>query len=270
MLDVDGPLSDPTARRSTSAAVRDGVAELALRGWLIAFNTGRALSSVRRMVLDPWSAELAPEARAALLEVLVVSCEKGAVMASDFAGPAGATSWVDPSLRVPQAVNDALRRLVAERFADVMMVDDAKQTMVSIEMLPELDGGIARYRAAQAAILPHVAAIVAAADGPRLQIEATIIAVDVERGGPTGVSKALGARRIVEAYGHQGLEVSRAVTIGDSASDVAMAVELRSVCGDVRHVHVGAEPVPSRGSRVEMAPSPYEAGTSWAVEGLLG
>jgi phosphoserine phosphatase len=71
--------------------------------------------------------------------------------------------------------------------------------------------------------------------GLDLEIDATTIATDIQ---DRRAGKDLGARRVVDWLARRGLMPEHFVTMGDSQSDVAMAVELQDK-HRVDFVHVG-------------------------------
>ncbi|MGY1833361.1 hypothetical protein ACI8AA_23340 [Geodermatophilus sp. SYSU D01180] len=242
LLDVDGPVASPVTRTVAPALLEDLRALLAA-GVPVVLNTGRSAEFVGERVLRPLAdAGLPGGAR------LHAVCEKGGVWTS--AGPDGAGGvHVDPALAVPAVCRALLADLVGDGYGDAMFTDDTKRTMATVEARTDVPAAVyaERQRAFDADLL---AGLVAAGLGVRLggrdhpdaegrtpwRIDPSVIATDVES---VRAGKALGARRALELLRADGPLPRAWHTVGDSATDYAMADHLHGLGYDVVHVDVG-------------------------------
>ncbi len=127
LLDVDGPIASPVSRTVAVESIGRDLVLMANRGIPVIFNTGRSDTFIAEQVV--------PVLRAAGLEpatpVYTVS-EKGAVWAEVTPEGLGEVS-VDAELKLPEALSEEVRQLVAERFSGLMFFDETKRAMVSVE-----------------------------------------------------------------------------------------------------------------------------------------
>jgi hypothetical protein len=239
-LDVDGPVSDPERKRVTRPRVLD---ELVLRlehGEPVILNTGRSLAWVLDHVVAPLRqrclvAGLDPDAL--MRDRFAVVGEKGGALATYRADGALVLEH-DRRLAVPLEVRAAVARLVESGHGAAMFVDAGKETMVSVEMADGLD--VATYRPAQAAFTAELTALLddLGMGGGQVRVDATRIAVDVQH---PRAGKALGAERGLAWLRSRGVRATRAVCVGDSASDIEMADATHAAGLATEFVFVGAD-----------------------------
>lgn len=274
LLDVDGPIASPVSRTIANPSIVADLLDLASQGVPIVFNTGRSDAFIREQVAAPLIAGgLTAGARVHAI------CEKGAVWCSigpDFDDGVSHVQ-VDDALALPQAFRDAMRQLVADRFADMMFFDETKRAMVSLEQRTDVDN--ADYRAVQPAFdALAVEALVtrgfrvqredtifgAGGGDPVWRVDPTIISTDIEsiRSG-----KDLGAERALELLAADGALPRAWRTMGDSRSDYAMSDWLHRQGFDVAHVDVRPEDgIPKKPYPVLTAPDGVihdDAGAAW-------
>lgn len=243
LLDVDGPVADPSTRTVAAKLLAD-VLSLLAAGVPVVLNTGRSVDYVREHVLAPLTERgLPPGSR------LHAVCEKGAVWTS----PAdGGVVHEDAALRVPDAGRDLLEALVRDGYGETMFVDRTKRVMVTAEARTDLpDRAFPARQEAFAADL--LAGLRAAGLGVRLRdqrwpdadgrcpwrIDPSVIATDLES---DDSGKALGAHRALRLLADDGPLPHTWHTVGDSRSDYAMADHLHEAGYDVTHVDVGPRP----------------------------
>ena len=242
LLDVDGPIASPVTRTIATPSIITDLVTLAGANVPIAFVTGRSVAFIRDQVVVPLVAAGLPETMR-----MYGVCEKGAVWFPITASGIGEVI-VDHSVALPAAAVDALRALVADRFADTMFFDETKQAMVSVEQRTDTDHAV--YQAA--AVVFNEAAfsvltglglgvrfgdrVVADADGAvPFRIDPTIISTDIES---VTLDKDRGAERALAFFAESGPLPSVWRSVGDSRSDYLMADHLHAAGYDVSHVDV--------------------------------
>ncbi|MDI3329398.1 MAG: haloacid dehalogenase [Micrococcus sp.] len=261
LLDVDGPIASPETR-SVPEAILTALVALARRGDPVVFNTGRSAEFVVRHLAEPLRrAGLPAGAR------FHAVCEKGAVRFSfadlpdgglpDVGGRAGVPDWlrVDEGMRVPEATESTLARLVQEEFSSTMFYDDTKLAMFSAEM--NVGESLERYQPEQSRFEDRAREQLEA-DGlvEQFQVDPTIISSDVEH---RSSGKDLGASRSWDLVTADGELPVRWFTCGDSRTDYAMADWLHGHGAGVTHVDAR----PSDG----IPPTPYPVLTSKELSG---
>lgn len=250
LLDVDGPVASPVTR-TVAAPLLDDLHALLAAGIPVVLNTGRSDAFVAGQVIAPLADRGLPAAAR-----LHAVCEKGGVWAS--AEPAGlGPVQVDDALIVPPVCGEALRRLVDDGAGAAMFVDTTKRSMATVEARTDVPAGV-YARAQQAFDADLLAALAAAGLGVVLRaagvpdadgrtpwrIDPSVIATDVQS---TAAGKDLGARRALALLSADGELPLAWETVGDSATDYAMADQLHALGHRVRHVDVRPTgPLPRR------------------------
>lgn len=227
LLDVDGPIASPVSRRVAVESIGRDLALMANAGIPVIFNTGRSDAFIAEQVV--------PVLRAAGLEpatpVYTVS-EKGAVWAEVSPEGLGEVS-VDAELKLPDALSEDVRELVAERFSELMFFDETKRAMVSVEQHVHVPSE--RYLRAQEEFDAAVPALLKKHGLEEVRIDPTIISTDVEH---QRLGKDLGASRSLELLAERDIHPQAWYTMGDSRTDYAMADWLHEQGHTVRHVDV--------------------------------
>ncbi|MPQ99633.1 hypothetical protein GB931_17255 [Modestobacter sp. I12A-02628] len=259
LLDVDGPLASPVTRSLSAPGLVADLVTLLAAGVPVVLNTGRSADFVAEQVVAPLLAAGLP-AGARLHAV----CEKGAVWAT--AGPGGlGPVHVDPGLAVPAVGTAVVTALLDGEYGGVGFLDRSKRSMVTVEARTDLEPGA--FTVAQPFLCRDLlAGLREAGLGVRLdeadhpdaegrvpwRIDPSVIATDVES---TRTGKDLGARRALELLAADGDLPTRWHTMGDSATDYAMADQLHALGHDVVHVDVRPAGTPAeRPYRVHTLP----------------
>lgn len=239
LLDVDGPVASPDSRTVRPAIISD-LLTLARSGWPVVFNTGRSDAFIRSEVMEPMLAAGIEDG-----VVFHAVCEKGAVWFSFDRNGAGNLN-IDRDLAISPAFGDAVRGLVAQKYAAHMFFDETKHAMVSVEQHVDVDN--ADYRAEQESFDADVLQLMEhhnmgvcrlshhapdSDDNVDFRIDPTIISTDIES---IRLGKDLGAERALELLGTAAPRVWR--TVGDSRTDYAMADYLHLNGFEVAHVDV--------------------------------
>ncbi len=248
LLDVDGPIASPVSRTIGIDSITRDLTALANAGVPIVFNTGRSDAFIRDQVVKPMlAAGLDPNAR------VYGICEKGAVWFGITMTLFDGIN-VDESVRLPDAVMDALRALVEDDYSDTMFWDDTKLAMASIEQRTDVSSddfkeAQKRFDSDAFELLErHGVGVMhgerRSGDEITTRVDTTIISTDIES---VTLGKDLGARRALELLAESGGVPTLWRTVGDSRSDYAMADYLHEHGYDVAHVDVRpAEGVPEK------------------------
>ncbi len=227
LLDVDGPIASPVSRTVAVESIGWDLVSMANRGIPVIFNTGRSDAFIAEQVV--------PVLRSAGLEPATPVCtvsEKGAVWAEVTREGLGEVT-VDADLRLPDALSEDVRSLVAERFAELMFFDETKRAMVSVEQHVEVPSE--RYREAQQEFDALLPALLKRHGLDQVRIDPTIISTDVEH---ERLGKDLGAERSLRLLEARGISPQAWYTMGDSRTDYAMADWLHRQGHTVSHVDV--------------------------------
>lgn len=227
LLDVDGPIASPVSRTVAVPSIAQDLSAMANRGIPVIFNTGRSDSFISEQVV--------PVLRKAGLEaaapVYTVS-EKGAVWAEVTPEGLGDLT-VDSELKLPDVLSEDVRRLVEDRFADLMFFDETKRAMVSVEQRLEVSSE--EYLRAQKEFDAALPALLEKHGLDQARIDPTIISTDVEH---ERVGKDLGAERSLKLLAERDIRPQAWYTMGDSRTDYAMAGWLHEQGHTVSHVDV--------------------------------
>src|SRR5680860_745132 len=187
LLDVDGPIASPVTRSIATPSILSDLILLSGANVPIAFITGRSAAFIRDEVVAPLVAAGLPDDFR-----MYGVCEKGAEWFPISATGMGEVQ-VDEGVALPADAVAALRRLVADSYADTMFFDETKQAMVSVEQ--RTDVGSDEYHAAQTSFdLAAFALLTGHGLGVRLgdkeapdsagqvpfRIDPTIISTDIE------------------------------------------------------------------------------------------
>jgi hypothetical protein len=254
IFDIDGPVTDPASRKIEHPEILDLTLDFITRRGYVAYNTGRASVIAHQRVISP----LLARARARGINPEFVSrhvsvfAEKGAVTSFWDDGPGRWNHRIDPATVVPAGLRDEVVDLLGSdpEFQNYIFFDSDKETMVSVEMrhqtsertpvpvTPSIFKPVAERFAAEIRQLARERGY------DDLEVDRSTIAVDIQC---RGVGKDLGTRLAFDWLHDLDERVKRVHCFGDSASDVAMAVEAYSMmsrwfadAGErVVYVHVG-------------------------------
>lgn len=243
LVDLDGPLANPTARTVIEPTIFPSIRALLLAGLPVVINTGRSAQYVLDHVITPMKAfgDLPKTG-------FYVVCEQGAVWFPVVEGQEQALQ-VDTSIAVPDPFAQAVMAMAAERFSDTMFIDHTKLAMVSVEQRLDVSHELyvvgQRQFVEQTVKIGEVMGLPVIVGLPRpvdpvgtIRVHPTIISTDVE---PAAVGKDLGAQRAWAMLERDGLLPKAWRCVGDSPSDILMADWLYQQGQSVRHLDVSLE-----------------------------
>jgi hypothetical protein len=244
LLDVDGPVASPVARRIVEPSILPDLVTLASAGIPIAFITGRSAVFVREEV----AARLVEAGLPDGAPVFAVM-EKGGAWAPITAAGLGDVE-LDAALAIPADVTEAVHALARAEFAHAMEVDEGKHVMISLEARADIPHE--EYWPAQGDFQERVWQLLVDRGlglryGERVQadtrgevpwrIDPTIISTDVES---VLLDKDRGAARALEWFASHGVTAPRWYSAGDSRSDYLMADHVHA--DGLEAVHVDVRP----------------------------
>jgi hypothetical protein len=257
LLDVDGVITDLSAKRITEVAVLDELLALMAHGDHVVLNTGRSLGWVDDRVTGPlWqrACQLGLDPAELFADHFAVIGEKGACMTT-FDRSGGSRNVVR-SERLPSVCAKIAQDLVESRYSGLMAYDSSKRTMVSVEMADGAD--IDLFVAARdelASLLEEQLSALCLDDA--VVVDRTAIAVDVQR---RDVGKGLGAMLGVHWLNDRDARVRLIYCAGDSPSDLEMATYLYSLRLTTAFEYLGTEPLPATPTPVVHHEPPGPAG----------
>lgn len=210
VFDLDGVITHPSDSSVDPDAVQH-IHNLLEQGRFVAVNTGRSYQWVETNLLHT----LESLGSSAAFDHLFVACEKGGE----------SVKWIDGTF-VPQPsrfalteeVRDQCRQLFESNKARMgtMFWDTTKQTMATIEKLPEAD--LAQFKQEREFLVARLRETFAGQD---VKVDATTVATDIES---PHAGKHAGAELVYEwVAGHLGTENLEFISFGDSKSDYEMA-----------------------------------------------
>lgn len=189
LFDVDGVITDPAEKRVTQDGLIEAIAERLESGDIVTLNTGRSISWLEEKGIFA-GLEGSIKDKGKLSNFFAVG-EKGGTWQMYEDG-----KWithVDESIRVPQDLQDKIRRLIEEQYSDLMFYDKSKLTMISTEMI---DGRkVSEYFERQKDLVEEMNRILldSAYQDLNLRVDPTTIATDIQN---SHVGKHLGARKM--------------------------------------------------------------------------
>ncbi|OGH16188.1 MAG: hypothetical protein A3C30_02645 [Candidatus Levybacteria bacterium RIFCSPHIGHO2_02_FULL_40_18] len=220
LFDVDGVITDPAEKKVTQKGLIEAIAERLDSDEVVTLNTGRSISWLSEKGIFR-ELETSVKDKSKLSNFIAIG-EKGGTWQAYEAG-----TWknhIDESIEVPLELQDRIRRLIEERFSDLMFFDESKLTMISTEMI---DGkSITEFSEKQKDLVEEMNRILLDPDykNLNLRIDPTTIATDIQN---AHVGKHLGARKIADWIQSKGIKPEHFITVGDSQSDTDMAEELQ-------------------------------------------
>ena len=247
LLDVDGPIASPVSRSIAIPSIIDDLVALTAAGVPIAFITGRSDAFIAEQVVTPlWAAGLGDALKQRDARMFGVF-EKGGTWAQ-VTSDGLSEIVVDASVAFSPEAIDAVRNLVATRFADTMFFDETKRAMISVEQRTDVSS--AQYHAQQHDFQQAAFEALAglglgitygdqanpdATGATPFRVDPTIISTDIES---VSLDKDRGAERAIEYFANLGPLPVQWRSVGDSRSDYKMADYVHGQGMEVAHVDV--------------------------------
>lgn len=229
LFDVDGVLSDPRDKYVKHPEILDVIKEKLQAGEPVCLNTGRSTSWVMENIVE----HMPNMDKRAFANLIIVGEKGGSWVIFDTDGHS--QHGFAESLAIPDDVKAGVRKLIDEKYADIMSYDETKQTMISVEMINGAD--LSEFATRQIELCSDLEELLAQSGQAGIyHIDPTTIATDIES---QHAGKALGSDRFIEFLNMRGVVVDQYRAFGDSASDLAMADELVRRGKQVEFIYVG-------------------------------
>ena len=238
IFDIDGVLTNPDTKVPNPELLAF-ISQKLRQGVPVALATGRAWEWVQRVVLTPMRELLQGDDG---LDLLFVSCEKGAIAVTFENGKARKTSVAGVSL--PSGIIQKLKFLVPENSG--VFIDIEKERMFSIE----IECGVNTEEVQrQKELLSQLKLVIEEAlkEHEDLAVEVTEIALDVQR---KGINKRIASQEFIkflESKHTQGQSQSPYdyffTVFGDSPSDLLLSEELYEKGYTTCFGYVGGRPL---------------------------
>lgn len=231
IFDVDGVITNPLEKRVTQPQILDAIIEKLKRGEPVALNTGRSLSWMMDRVINPLLEKI--ENKTILRNFFAVG-EKGGMWLT-FENNGEMIEHRDESIKVPQELQDEVRKIIERDYSDSMFYDGSKETMISTEMK---DGhSLEEFKSAQKKLKQKLDELLFQRRLKGMfKIDPTTIATDIEN---SHVGKHFAIERILAFLKQRGIKPKQFITFGDSKSDVPMAQRLHQMGLPVQFIFVG-------------------------------
>ena len=216
-IDLDGPIVAPKSREVNMEPIAE-IARLLQEGIPVAANTGRSLEWVSTNIKLREYFDTHGINPSYLKNFLVVG-EKGAVH-YEFDEKGNPIMKTESEYSMPQDLQDTVKAIV-NKYSYAMFYDKTKQTMISVEMIPDYD--IEQFKIDQGLLVGDLNSILEHRNAQnKYRVSPTKIATDIE---DKRVGKDLGARVIIDWMTRKGIKAASVTAIGDSTEDEKMAEE---------------------------------------------
>lgn len=232
LFDIDGVLTDPQEKRIVLPQIFEELIKILKRGEPVGLNTGRSFEFMVTEVLEPFEEKIEDKR---MLENIFAAGEKGALWIV-YGKDGERVMKIDEEISVPKEIQKMVRELVGkEKYSDIVFYDEAKKSMVSIEL--KKGRTIEEFRNYQSELKSDLQDILERFSWEnKYRVDSTRIAFDIES---LKVGKALGVRKLVELFNEKGIYPREYISFGDSSSDYEMFEELSRMGEKVEFVFVG-------------------------------
>ncbi|MDO8269373.1 MAG: hypothetical protein Q7T54_01735 [Candidatus Levybacteria bacterium] len=238
LLDVDGVVTDPTKKQVLEPQIFTDIEANLASGNPVTLNTGRSNEWMIDRVISPLASKVKDKG---VLNNFFAVGEKGLTWVS-FDSQGKLIKGVFNREGVPvegydlkvfldaqtashfSALAGYARALIKEKYSHSTFFDDSKHAMVSTEMIDGFNQP--QYAAEQTQFTQELKDILKklGVEG-KFNVDPTTIATDIQM---PHVGKHLGAQRVLDWLGRNKIAPKHYVAVGDSASDLEMADELKS------------------------------------------
>jgi hydroxymethylpyrimidine pyrophosphatase-like HAD family hydrolase len=235
LYDADGVFTHPDSKAINHESIRMLAGKLR-NGVRIGINTGRSIRWAESQIIPLLLEELGGD-RNYLSNFVVIGEKAGAweYLGENDDGEPELISRHSTALSVPDDLKEHVDALVAAKYSHLMGDLDPKTTMISVEK----KDGVAQsdFDAVKSQFAEELRAIVAELGyGHLYKVDATTIAVDVEN---ANVGKAAGTVRFVQWLKDSEVKAEKFNMVGDSPSDIEMALEAERLGLNVVFFYVG-------------------------------
>lgn len=235
IFDIDGVLTDINTHKIEEKYLLDFIVDILNKNQPIAFNTGRPLIWVREELLNTIENEIKD---ISLLKNLFIAVEKGGEwLQFDKNGIEKVSK--DNSIIVPPKLINELHKLVNEKYPNELFYDETKETMITIQKGHDIS--IDEFNKILPVLYKKITIILKAHDpGKKFKLVPTTLDIDIES---VGVGKDFAMGKILKWINNMQLKPEEFITLGDSISDLDMAIHLNKQGHQVRFVYVGEKEI---------------------------
>lgn len=224
------------------------------------FITGRSIAWLSENVLSQLENQVSD---IAALDHLLVLAEKGAVLLEYQNGHRQIS--IDRKVRVPAIIAQRAKQLTEwQEFSPYVFFDETKQTMVSIELLP--DGDFQTQKKALSTMSTLLEKLVIDHKlANQFQVLETTIAVDIQS---RAVGKGFATEKAWSILKKKGLVRQEVIAFGDSQEDLEIGKKLTQIGVPFIFVFVGEEKTKDAGFIIVHSIELYDKGTLHFLRGL--
>lgn len=234
LFDIDGVITNPTEKMITEPEIIDELIIRLKRGEPVALVSGRAMSWIKRTVVDQIKAQIDD---VSLLDNLFVSAEFGGINSCFLNGEDLMT--VDHEEEIPPDIIDKATRLIKEKYEDVAFIDEEKQIQFTVEMLKGIT--IEQFRLRQKEFSEALRGIVEESDeSSMLEVHVDRIATNIKN---RNLNKHFAARGILSWLKARNVSPETFRVFGDSITDLEMGRELTNSGKNVKFIFVGDDEI---------------------------
>lgn len=232
IFDVDGVITNPVLKKVEEKQILEIIAEK-IKTDLVAFNTGRSISWMIERILTPLDNFLSDQTA---LENLFVVAEKGGTWIN-FDNTGNRKFFKDEKISVPLMLQQEVKRVIENSYAESMFYDDTKETMISTEMK---DGyPIEKFKVLQKKLAKTLEELLVDYHLEKdFAVDANSIATDI---GSVATGKNFAVRRIINWIKNKQIIPDKYIIFGDSFSDIPGAEELYKNNFPMEFVFVGSK-----------------------------
>lgn len=257
IFDVDGVLSNLEARTVVEPSLLSSLAKILLQGDLLACNTGRDTEWVHRQILEPLEAMGVPPT---LLKDVFLSCEKGGTWQEG-----DKELELNEHFALPPDLVQKIHTLISQEFSESMFFDEAKRTMISIEMRKDvsIDFFLGRQKELHPLLITYLKD---AGIYHNYIIQEDLIATDIIH---KNAGKDVGMEHIltwIETLGHT---VAHFYCFGDNPSDTHMGDLLTQHRLPFTFIYVGTKSLPTLPFVPLITAEKFDKGTAEALRSFL-
>lgn len=229
IFDVDGVLTNLVDREVVDESLINEIIKLLENKIPVGLITGRSIPWVRKNVLDILIEKI--KHKMDLKRLMVIGEKGGTWLVFDKHGN---SSFRKAKFYISKRLERNIKRVIENKYSDVVQFDDSKRTMITAEMKYGYD--LNSFTKKQKEMIQDFQKIILDTKIKNLRVESTSIAVDVESiyfAKPFSIEKFLGFLRKRKIY------PKKFITFGDSKSDFEMADELERRGKKVEMIYVG-------------------------------
>lgn len=235
IFDADGVITDIKQEKITQPLILESIIKILENEEPVAFNTGRGIDWVEKVVLYPLKNKIS---NSEILQNLFVVAEGGGVWAT-FNKDYSLNLKIDESVIMPVDLDQKVRNLVLNKYSKSMRYED-KKTMITTKIKEGYP--IEEFNRLQIEMIKDLQKLIDDFDlVNELKVDISTIGTSIIHK-TTGKDK--GVELILEWLKEKGVTPKRFLAFGDSNSDIPMAEKIYESGYSVELVYVGKNELP--------------------------